>query len=183
MLDILYYFYCTLFSTFIKMKLKILLLFPFCFSTLIFAQKNTTLLEINKLINNWHKNAAEVHFEAYMNFLAEDAHYLGTDATENWTKKEFQTFAKPYFIKGKTWNFNALKRNIYFSVDKKTVWFDELLDTQMKICRGSGVLVKTGKDWKLKQYVLSMTIPNDKTKLVVQIKDTLESKLIRSYKQ
>jgi len=53
----------------------------------------------------------------------------------------------------------------------------------MKICRGSGVLVKTGKDWKLKQYVLSMTIPNDNTKQVVQIKDTLESKLITSYKQ
>jgi hypothetical protein len=43
----------------------------------------------------------------------------------------------------------------------KTAWFDELLNTQMKICRGSGVLVKIGQEWKIKQYVLSMTIPND----------------------
>jgi hypothetical protein len=39
---------------------------------------------------------------------------------------------------------------------EKTAWFDELLNTQMKICRGSGVLVKKiGQEWKIKQYVLS----------------------------
>jgi hypothetical protein len=53
--------------------------------------------------------------------------------------------------------FTALERHIYF-FDKtgKTAWFDELLNTQMKICRGSGVLVKKiGQEWKIKQYVLS----------------------------
>jgi hypothetical protein len=35
------------------------------------------------------------------------------------------------------------------------------LSTQMKICRGSGVLVKIGNDWKIKHYVLSMTVPNE----------------------
>jgi hypothetical protein len=30
----------------------------------------------------------------------------------------------------------------------------------MKICRGSGVLVKIDGKWKIKHYVLSMTIPN-----------------------
>ena len=53
-------------------------------------------------------------------------------------KKQFQTFAKPYFDKGKAWNFKAIERNIYFSEMEKIVWFDELLSTQMKICR-SGV--------------------------------------------
>jgi hypothetical protein len=32
-----------------------------------------------------------------------------------------------------------------------------LLNTQMKICRGSGVLVKIDGEWKIKHYVLSMT--------------------------
>jgi hypothetical protein len=43
---------------------------------------------------------------------------------------------------------------------EKMAWFDEL-STQMKICRGSGVLVKIGNDWKIKHYVLSMTVPNE----------------------
>jgi hypothetical protein len=30
----------------------------------------------------------------------------------------------------------------------------------MKICRGSGVVVKIDGKWKIKHYVLSMTIPN-----------------------
>ena len=107
--------------------------------------------------------------------LTEDAIYIGTDATENWNKQEFIKFAKPYFDRGRAWNFTALERNIYFSSDMKTAWFDELLNTQMKICRGSGVLVDEGNgNWKIKHYVLSMTIPNDNTDEVVKIKSLLE---------
>ncbi|MFV5693974.1 nuclear transport factor 2 family protein [Flavobacterium sp. LB3P122] len=36
-----------------------------------------------------------------------------------------------------------------------------MLNSQIKICGGSGVLVKTGKEWKIKHYVLSMAFPND----------------------
>jgi hypothetical protein len=49
----------------------------------------------------------------------------------------------------------------------------------MKICRGSGVLVKIGKEWKLKQYVLSMTIPNENADAVIKIKAPLEEALIK----
>jgi hypothetical protein len=59
-------------------------------------------------------------------------------------------------------NFTVLERHIYFDQSKKIAWFDELLNTQMKICRGSGVLVKIDGKWKIKHYVLSMTIPNKK---------------------
>jgi hypothetical protein len=47
----------------------------------------------------------------------------------------------------KAWSF-ALERHIYFDKTGKTAWFDELLNTQMKICRGSGVLVKIGQSGK-----------------------------------
>jgi len=53
------------------------------------------------------------------------------------------------------------------------------LDTQMKICRGSGVLVNTDQGWKIKQYVLSMTVPNDDVEAVVKIKTPAEDLLIR----
>lgn len=140
--------------------------------------------EINLVLNNWHKAAADANFNNYFNVMTEDAIYIGTDATENWNKQEFIKFAKPYFDRGKAWNFTALERNIYFSSDNKTVWFDELLNTQMKICRGSGVLVRDEKgNWKIKQYVLSMTIPNDNTDEVVKIKSLIEDKEIEKLKK
>jgi hypothetical protein len=140
--------------------------------------------EINLILDNWHKAAAEANFNAYFDVLTEDAIYIGTDPTENWNKQEFIKFAKPYFDKGKAWNFTTLERNIYFSSDNKTVWFDELLNTQMKICRGSGVLVMDEKgNWKIKHYVLSMTIPNDNTDEVVKIKSLIEDKEIEKLKK
>ena len=63
-------------------------------------------------------------------------------------------------------------------MNKKTAWFDELLDTQMKICRGSGVLVFVNNQWKIKHYVLSMTFPNDNTDEVIKIKAPIEDALI-----
>lgn len=141
-------------------------------------KKNITLL-----LNTWHKDAAEANFKNYFDALTEDAIFIGTDATENWNKPAFQAFAKPYFDKGKAWNFTALERHIYLSSDKKTAWFDELLDTQMKICRGSGVLVLTNGKWKIKHYVLSMTVPNDNIDQVIEIKAPIEDELINTLKE
>jgi hypothetical protein len=83
---------------------------------------------------------------------------LENDATENWGKPAFQEFAKPYFDKGRLWNFTVLERYLFDQSKKIQPWFDELL-TQMKICRGSGVVVKIDGKWK-QHHVLSMTIPN-----------------------
>ena len=139
---------------------------------------------INTTLDNWHKAAAEANFNNYFNVMTEDAIYIGTDPTENWNKQEFIKFSKPYFDRGRAWNFTALERNVYFSSDGKTVWFDELLNTQMKICRGSGVLVADEKgNWKIKHYVLSMTIPNDNTDEVVKIKSLIEDKEIEKLKK
>jgi hypothetical protein len=46
-------------------------------------------------------NAAEAKFDTYFDKMTEDAVFIGTDATENWGKPDFQEFAKPYFDKGK----------------------------------------------------------------------------------
>ncbi len=139
--------------------------------------------QINQTLDAWHKNAAEAHFKNYFDALTADAIFIGTDATEHWNKAAFQEFAKPYFDKGKAWNFTALERHIYFSSDKKTAWFDELLDTQMKICRGSGVMVLIKGKWKIKHYVLSMTVPNVNVDQVIEVKSPIEDELILSLKE
>ncbi|HEX8014720.1 MAG TPA: nuclear transport factor 2 family protein [Flavobacterium sp.] len=157
------------------MKKTILLLL---FATVFANAQNAEKDKINQTLDAWHKAAADVKFEAYFNAMTEDAIYIGTDATENWIKPDFKTWAKPYFDKGTTWNFTALERHIFFDKSGKIAWFDELLNTQMKICRGSGVLVKVGKEWKIQHYVLSMTIPNDEVDAIVKVKAPIEDLLI-----
>jgi hypothetical protein len=137
---------------------------------------------VNTTLDAWHKAAAEANYNDYFSLMADDAVFIGTDATENWNKTAFQAYAKPHFDKGKAWRFTALERHVYFDETGKTAWFDELLNTQMKICRGSGVLVKIGKEWKIKQYVLSMTIPNENSNEVIKVKASLEDVLIQTLK-
>lgn len=139
--------------------------------------------EVILLLDGFNKAAAQADFTTYFNYFADESTFIGTDATEIWDKKAFMVWAKPYFDQKKTWNFTALIRNISFSKDGKWAWFDELLDTQMKICRGSGVLEKINGAWKVRQYVLSMTVPNDVVNKVVAEKAPIEDRLIQELKQ
>jgi hypothetical protein len=136
--------------------------------------------QITAVLDSFNTAAAKAEFERYFSYFADDAVFIGTDATENWDKVSYMTWAKPHFDKGKTWNFKSLQRHIFFDKSGNVAWFDELLDTQMKICRGSGVLTREGKDWKIQQYVLSMTIPNSQVDTVIAIKKPVESEIIRN---
>jgi len=138
--------------------------------------------QINKTLDDWHEAAAKAQFETYFSLMTPKGVFIGTDATENWQNEAFRAFSKPYFDKGKAWSFSALERNIYLNEAQDTAWFDELLDTQMKICRGSGVLIKSEGKWKIAHYVLSMTIPNEHTNEVVKIKSTRENEVIKNLK-
>jgi len=130
---------------------------------------------INTALNLWHKAAAKANYNDYFNLMTSDAVFIGTDATENWQMEAFKTFSKPYFNKGKAWNFTAVDRNIYIYDNQKLAWFDELLDTQMKLCRGSGILKLEDNQWKVAHYVLSMVIPNENVGEVVKIKADFDS--------
>ncbi len=140
------------------------------------AQQKT---KIETTIKNWHKAAAEANFEAYFDLMTQDAIFIGTDPTENWTNNDFKAFSKPYFDKGKAWSFTGLERNIFVEDKANIAWFDELLDTQMGICRGSGVLQKTSNGWKIKHYVLSIAIPNENVKEITELKKKFDSDLIQ----
>ena len=164
----------------------------FIFSLFVFgscsAQKkgfdeNSEKKQIHLLLDQLNEYAAKADFKNYFDLYAEESTFIGTDATEIWDKKAFMDYAKPHFDKGKAWSFKSLKRNIYFSKDGKYAWFDELLDTQMKICRGSGVLEKIGNQWKIRQYVLSMTIPNDVSGDVIKSKSAIEDAMLQQQKK
>ncbi len=133
---------------------------------------------IGAVLDGWHAAAAAADEAKYFSYFTPDAVYLGTDATERWTRDEFRKWAHPHFAKGKAWSFRAVARWIAFSPDRNVAWFDETLDTpNMGPCRGSGVLVRAGETWKIAQYNLSIPIPNDLADAVVkQIADDARTK-------
>jgi hypothetical protein len=53
----------------------------------------------------------------------------------------------------------------------------------MGTCRGSGVLEKTGDIWKIKQYVLSVSIPNEDIQAVIAIKNKKDALFLEKYQQ
>jgi SnoaL-like domain len=116
---------------------------------------------INKLMDSWHHAAAVADENIFFGLMAPDAVYIGTDPKEKWYRDELKDWSKKYFDRDTAWAFTPLNRSIYFSKDNKTAWFEENLQTRMKICHGSGVLVYENKTWKIKHYVLSAAVPND----------------------
>jgi len=134
--------------------------------------------EIAFLLDSFNQAAARADYSQYFNYFTDDATFIGTDAAENWDKKAFMAWSKPYFDKKTTWKFKSLERHIYFGKNADIAWFDELLNTQMKICRGSGVVVRQNNQWKVQQYVLSVTIPNSDIDAIIKIKAPIEDSII-----
>ena len=133
----------------------------------------TLIQQAAKVIDAWHLAAADADFDQYFSLMTKQGVFVGTDATEHWDNKAFKSFSKPYFHAGKAWSFTSLERHIYHN--DTTVWFDELLDTQMGICRGSGVLELEEGQWKIAHYVLSIAVPNDRVSSLLELKKAQDS--------
>ena len=131
--------------------------------------------QINAFIDEWHDDAANARM-AYFDKIAKNGVYIGTDKTELWNRDEFKAWAKRFFERKSAWNFHSTKRNVYLSPDKKFIWFDELLDTQMGPCQASGVIRKTDKGFEIEHYQLSIAVPNDVADKVTKTIKEFEAK-------
>ena len=117
--------------------------------------------QIAKVLDDWHAAAAAADESRYFGHMTADAVFLGTDATERWTKAEFQAYAHPHFAKGRAWSFTSVRRTVAFAADGRVAWFEEDLATpNLGPARGSGVLVLEDRMWRIAQYNLSVPIPN-----------------------
>ncbi len=116
----------------------------------------TPQLKIAAVLDDWHQAASVADEARYFGYFASSGIFMGTDATERWTMAEFREWAKPQFKRKSAWSFKPRDRHVELSADRRTAWFDEMLDTpNLGLCRGSGVLVLTGGKWKIAQYNLS----------------------------
>jgi hypothetical protein len=115
------------------------------------------------MLDQWHAAAARADEAGYFSHFAKDAVFLGTDQAERWDVAAFRAYAHPHFARGKAWSFRAVRRSVSFAPSGEVAWFDEDLATErLGPARGSGVVVREGGEYKLSQYNLSITIPNDR---------------------
>jgi hypothetical protein len=142
--------------------------------------KKSIIENVEVFLNDWHKAASEANFENYFSKMDSISVFIGTDASENWTKNKFQDFSKPYFDDGKAWDFKPLERHIYTNKSGNFIWFDELLDTWMGVCRGSGVIILENNRLKIKHYVLSVTIPNEAIDDIINLKKEKEVTFLKN---
>ena len=121
------------------------------------AQSAEDLTEVNNILDAYHVGAAEANWESYFQLMSDDSVFLGSDAGERWTKAEFQAYAS----RSNGWNYLPKIRNVNFTPDGGSAWFDEILQSaSYGTSRGTGILIKTEQGWKISQYALTFPIPN-----------------------
>lgn len=122
------------------------------------AQQASPSAAIAAVLDAYHAAAAAGDWESYFDLMSDDGVFLGSDATERWTKTEFQSYAS----NSQGWIYTPRTRNINLTPDGATAWFDEILSSaNYGTSRGSGVLIRTAAGWKISQYNLTFPIPND----------------------
>ncbi len=117
---------------------------------------------VHAFVDAWHLAAAEADEATFFGSMSADGIYLGTDASERWLRDTFHVWAQFAFDRESAWAFKAYDRQLYFSDNNKYVWWEEMLETWMGPCRGSGVAHYENGAWKIKHYNLAVTIANDK---------------------
>jgi len=133
-------------------------------------ETNHSAEAVSEVLDDFHDAAAQADGVRYFNHFAGEAVFLGTDATERWTFEEFKAYAQRRFEQGSGWTYKVESRHIFFSSDKSTAWFDEMLTNEsLGECRGSGVLVMVDGVWKIAQYHLTIPIPNQLARQVVEM--------------
>ncbi|MBX2799320.1 MAG: nuclear transport factor 2 family protein [Myxococcales bacterium] len=124
--------------------------------------------DIDAVLDGLHRAAADADASAYFGAFTDDAVFLGTDPGERWELEAFRTFAAPHFEQAPAWVYTPVERHVTLDAKGKVAWFDESLDHERYgRVRGSGVLVRQGKVWRVSQYVLSFTVLNEVSALVV----------------
>jgi ketosteroid isomerase-like protein len=127
------------------------------------VDKEAASRAIGRELDDLNDAAARADEPRYFAHYADDAVFLGTDAKERWDMAAFRAYAHPRFAAGKAWTFRSLRRAITVTGDGRSAYFDEDLDgAKLGAARGSGVVALVNGTWKIEQYNLALTIPNER---------------------
>ncbi len=131
--------------------------------------RDRTRVQIAKVLDDLHEAASVADEDRYFDQFLPDAIFIGTDASERWTVGQLRAYAAAPFETESAWTYEPLDRHITLAPDGLTAHFYErLMNAKYGETRGSGVLRQRAGRWRIAQYVLSFSVPNEAAPAVVQ---------------
>jgi ketosteroid isomerase-like protein len=126
--------------------------------------------DVGVVLDEWHHAASVGDIERYIGLMTEGAVFMGTDAHERWTRKEFRAYAEPHFADGHGWTYVARDRYVQTNAFGDVAWVDEILDhaTYGRL-RGTAVLRQNGDIWRIGFYSLTFLVPNEAVGDVLEV--------------
>ena len=139
-------------------------------------QQQQQVQQVHAFLDSLHQFAATARFDDYFHLFHREGQFLGTDASENWTKQEFQDWSRPFFTDVEcAWEYLPVpgKRSVVVQQQQQSngtdspptyALFDEVLYCCDLKChtRGSGTLVYEDGRWQLMLYHITFPIEDEK---------------------
>jgi ketosteroid isomerase-like protein len=117
---------------------------------------------VKAMLRDFHQAGVDADGERLFGHLEPDAILFGTDKHERFTVEEYKAFVDPYLSQGIGWTSVPTEQNVFVSDDGNFAWFDERLDKPgFGELRGTGVLHKVDGSWRVLQFNVAFTVPND----------------------
>lgn len=118
---------------------------------------------IHSMLDDFHQAAADADRERYLDHFAPGGVFMGTDDWERWPLGEFREYVAQRFEGGTGWTYRPAERRIAFAGDGDTAWFDEIaVSPRWGRFRGTGVVQRTARGWKIAHYSLTALVPNER---------------------
>lgn len=129
------------------------------------ADEHDPVQGVSVSLDALHAAAARADASAYFDRLDPGLVWVGSDATERWSRNAFIAFAAPYFEDGLGWTYSARTRQVWLAPDpcECLAWVDEVLDSSSYGTAVGNALMRRGEDgeWRVWRYGLTYPIPND----------------------
>jgi len=141
------------------------------FSGCAFAAHHEPLVDIGKVLDDFHDAAAHGDKDRYLGHMTGNAVFMGTDEWERWPKNpDFVNYVGSRFKDGTGWTYSATDRKISLAESGDFAWFDEVIFSAVNgRFRGTGVLVLEDGTWKIAHYAMSFLIFNEDWEQVIEL--------------
>lgn len=112
-----------------------------------------------------HSSASAADGAAFFERLDPDVVWIGSAASDRWTRTGLQALATPLFEAGEGWTVTARARQVWLAPDPCDclAWADEELESDVFSTAVGNALMRRGEDgeWRVWRYALTYPIPND----------------------
>jgi ketosteroid isomerase-like protein len=118
---------------------------------------------VHALLDELHRAAASGDSLRYLALFADNAVFMGTAPDEYFNIEQFSAYVNSRFEGGQGWSYLPSNRNIRLAEDGNTAWFEEVVTSEANGIdfRGTGIVIREGKQWRVAQYNFSLPFSNE----------------------